>query len=321
MRIALAIDIGGTKISIAAGTDRGRILHYAEIKTRTGRQTRDCVDELMRVVEEVRRTLPPNHSKLCGIGVCLPGAVNTSRGVVPQSPNLPGWKGLPLAKMLGGRFKLPVCMVNDANAAAIGEMLFGAAKGSKNFIYVTVSTGVGGGIVINGRLLEGSSFVAGEVGHTTVVPGGDLCNCGKRGCLEAYTSGTSIERYVAKKIRETNYQALEKFRFEGRLSARELSAAARQKDPLALAAFGRAGRYLGIGLANVLNTVNPSLAVLGGGVIQSAPPLFWAELKKNLRKEAWSEALHGFRMSRTKLGSKVGNLGALAVIFEALKEN
>jgi len=321
MKTALGIDIGGTKISITAGTNTGRLLSCVELKTRSGREAKASASELVHACRYVVASLSPSaRAGLAGVGVCLPGAVDTARGVVPKSPNLPGWQGLPLGAILKKNLRLPVRLVNDANAAAIGEMLFGAAKGFKDFVYVTVSTGVGSGIVINGQLLEGAGFVAGEIGHMTLVPDGDSCKCGKHGCLEAYTSGTAIETYIKKQIRATNYKKLERFRVDGRLAARELSQAALRGDKLARAAFERSGRYLGVGLANMMNTLNPSLIVLGGGVIKSAPPVFWQALQRSIKKEAWPEALHNFQLKRTGLGTKAGNLGALAVAFDSFKK-
>ncbi len=321
MKTALGIDIGGTKISITAGTDQGRLLGCVELKTLSGREAKASASELVHACRYLVTSLPHSaRAGLTGAGVCLPGAVDTARGVVPKSPNLPGWQGLPLGSILKRNLHLPVRLVNDANAAALGEMLFGAAKGFKNFVYVTVSTGVGSGIVINGQLLEGAGFVAGEIGHVTLVPGGDLCKCGKQGCLEAYASGTAVETYVKKQIQTTCYKKLEGFRKDGRLAARELSTAALHGDRLARDAFKRSGLYLGVGLANVMNTLNPPLIVLGGGVIRSAPPVFWQALRRSIKKEAWPEAFKNFQIKRTGLGTKAGNLGALAVAFDSFKK-
>ena len=208
-------------------------------------------------------------------------------------------------------------MMNDAKAAAVGEMLFGVARGVKNFIYITVSTGIGGGIVLNGGLLEGAGFSAGEAGHMTLVPGGERCNCGKRGCLEAYASGSAIERYASRRASQKSKKNLGPYLENSRLTARGLSRAARKGNSLALETFQRAGSYFGVGLANLLNILNPELVVLGGGVIHSAPPIFWQSMRRSLKADAWPEALKSVRIVRTALSKNAGNLGALAVVFDS----
>lgn len=317
-KTAIGIDIGGTKISIAVGDNHGRILAYKVMPTLKGSQTQESVKQL---VAETRRMIQSlsgaSKKKLLGIGVCLPGAVDSQRGIVPHSPNLPGWKGLKLAGILSREFRLPVRMVNDANAAAVGEMLFGAARGIKNFVYVTVSTGVGGGIVIDGRLLEGARFVAGEIGHMTIVADGDLCSCGRRGCFEAYASGGSIERYTTAAMKKKKIPGLARFLKNGRVSARAIKGAAHAGNPFAVKAFQRAGHYLGIGLGSLLNVLNPEKIVLGGGVLEAAPQVFWKAMRLSLKATAWPEAYKSAKLVRTPLKKNVGNLGALAVVFNA----
>jgi len=316
-KTAIGIDIGGTKISIAAGDERGRILAYNVMPTLKGHETSKAVKQLVAETRRVIQGLPAaRRKKLAGIGVCLPGAVDSRRGIVPQSPNLPGWKGLKLAGILAREFRLPVRMVNDANAAAVGEMLFGAARGLKNFVYVTVSTGVGGGIVIDGRLLEGARFVAGEIGHMTIVADGDLCSCGRKGCFEAYASGGSIERYTKAVMKKKKIPGLAKYLKDGRVSARAIKGAAHAGHPFALHAFQRAGHYLGIGLGSLMNILNPEKIVLGGGVLEAAPSVFWKAMRQSLKVTAWPEAYKSAKLVRTPLKKNVGNLGALAVIFD-----
>nr|MBU9888907.1 ROK family protein [Candidatus Omnitrophota bacterium] len=199
MMNAVGIDIGGTKISLVLGTEKGKVLLRDEIPTRTGPQARRCVQELTARLKLLLRQSGVSRKKILGIGIGCPGAVNSVKGTVPRSPNLPGWTGIPLRKILSRSAGLPVFLANDANAAAMGESLFGAGCGVRDFIYITVSTGVGGGIVLGGRLHEGAGFAAGEIGHMSVVPDGQKCNCGKRGCLEAYASGTAIARFARKR--------------------------------------------------------------------------------------------------------------------------
>ena len=193
MKKIIGIDIGGTKISLIVATVEGKILAQSGLPTRTGKtEVRLCVNEMLRKLREMVVKARVGKRDLLGIGVCIPGPVNTQTGEVPWSPNLRGWEGMPLRQVLSRCFSVPVFMDNDANAAGFGEKIFGAGKNVRDFVYITVSTGIGGGLVLDGKIHRGASFCGGEIGHITVVPDGNLCKCGKRGCLEAYASGTAI---------------------------------------------------------------------------------------------------------------------------------
>lgn len=303
-KYAIGIDIGGTKITIVLGTSAGKVLARREIRTGTGAKTKDCIRELAANLRTLILQSCISPKKILGIGVGCPGAVNSKKGTLPRSPNLPGWAGLPLVKILSKVTGLPVTLANDANAAALGESFFGAGRNTQNFVYMTVSTGIGGGIVINGRLYEGSGFVAGEVGHISIVPEGRPCNCGQKGCLEAYASGTAIAK---------SYLALA----HKKCSAREVGAAAREGDNLAIKSYREAGYYLGIGIANLLNILNPQKVVIGGGVLKSAHKIFWATMMKSAKGHAWPEAFRTVKIVRSGLKGHVGDLGALALVFKA----
>lgn len=315
MKHALGVDIGGTKISMVLGNDRGKILTQRIIPTLTGKETRRGVSNLVSGLEELKKNF---KGRLAGIGVGIPGPVDSAKGIVPRSPHLGGWEGLKLRQILSSRLKLPVRMGNDANAAGLGEKNFGQGRNKKNFIYVTVSTGIGGGIVIDGKLLEGASYVAGEIGHMTIVPKGAPCKCGKLGCLEAYGSGTAIARMGHEEYKKAGKLDALRRLTEGRLvSAKDLGIAAKKGDKLADEVYARAGFYLGIGLANLLNTINPEMIILGGGVWRSSPKSFWNAMMKSCRAEAWPQAWDAVRIVRSTLEGHSGDLGALALGFEA----
>jgi glucokinase len=307
MQYAVGIDIGGTKISIVLGTSSGKILARREIPTWTGAQTKVCVKELAANLRALIIHSGVSPKKILGIGVGCPGAVNSRLGILPRSPNLPGWKGIPLRNILQKATGLPVCLANDANAAALGESFFGAGKDSRNFIYITVSTGIGGGIVIDGKLYEGPGFVAGEIGHISIVPEGKRCACGQRGCLEAYASGTAIAGF---------YREIKKKKVAG---AKEVGVAARTGDKLAVESYRQAGYYLGIGIANLLNILNPEKVVIGGGVLKSAHKIFWQTMMKSAKQHAWPEAFRTTKILRSQLKGHVGDLGALALVFKNQK--
>lgn len=305
MKYAVGIDIGGTKVSIALGNEKGRILVHREIPTQTRAKTKACIRELTQSLKSLINESGVPKKKILGIGVGCPGAVDSRAGVLPRRlANLPGWQGIPLRKILQKAAGLPVFLGNDANAAALGESLFGAGKGTRNFIYMTVSTGVGGGIVINGKLYEGAGFVAGEIGHMSIVPEGRKCGCGHLGCLEKYASGTAIAQY---------YREARRKKVSG---AREVGKVAREGDRLAVGSYRKAGYYLGIGIANLLNILNPEKIVIGGGVLKSAPGVFWNTMIQSAKRHAWPEAFRTAKILRSKLSGRVGDLGALALVLK-----
>ena len=316
MKYAIGIDIGGTKISLALGTAQGRILTRREIPTRTGTKTKVCIKELTACLVTLIKGFAIPKKKILGIGVGCPGAVNAQKGVLPRSPNLPGWTGLPLRNILKKATGLPVSLANDANAAALGESFFGAGKKSKNFIYITVSTGIGGGIVINGQLYEGSSFVAGEIGHMSIVPEGRKCNCGQKGCLEAYASGTAIGNFVRERMAQSNARVWKSLTGNKRFHAQQVGMAAREGHKLSIESYRQAGYYLGIGIANLLNILNPEQVVIGGGVLKSAHTVFWRSMVQSAKQHAWPEAFRAVKIVHSQLKGNVGDLGALALVFK-----
>ncbi len=304
MKYAVGIDIGGTKISVTLGTSTGKILARKKIFTRPGARSKACLKEIVAGVEIALRESGVPAKRLLGIGVGAPGAVNPRKGILPRSPNLPGWAGIPIARILGKKFRLPVYIANDANAAALGESVFGAGKRINDLIYVTVSTGVGSGIVIRGGVYEGAGFVAGEFGHMSIVPEGRKCNCGRRGCLETYASGTAIAR---------RYHELTGRKIEG---AKEVGTAASKGDKSAVKSYREAAYYLGIGLANLMNVLNPEAIVVGGGVLKSAPAIYWKEILRSAKDHAWPEAFRTTKILRSPLVGQSGDFGALALVFK-----
>lgn len=316
MHYGFGIDIGGTKISMVLGTENGKILGERTIPTLKYRRIPESVNGLIENLSLLARDLKIPLKKIAGIGIGIPGAVDPSKGVVPDSPNLQGWKGYPLKSILEKKFRMPVRMTNDANAAVMGEKLFGQGRGKQHILYITISTGVGGGIIVNDRLLEGANFVAGEVGHMVIVPNGNHCNCGQNGCLEAYASGTAIAHFAESQIRAGRGASLKKYLGKSQsLTAREIGQAAGKRIPLALEAYRRAGFYLGVGVGGLLNILNPQIVILGGGVLKSAPRVFWQSMLSSAERHSWLQAFRSVRIVRTKLGDKSGNLGALSLVF------
>lgn len=303
IRYALGVDIGGTKVSVTLGNSQGKILTKHLLPTLTGKKARQGIERLVEALQHLKTDF--FKRRLAGIGVGIPGPIDPGRGIVERSPHLGGWEGFPLKTFLERKLRLPVRITNDANAAAVGEKVFGAGRGVENFIYLTVSTGIGGGIISKGKLLVGASFGAGEVGHTIIFPKGEKCGCGHRGCLEAYASGTAIAQFVRREVARGR---------QARITAELVAFAAEKKDPLALEAFRRAGYFLGIGLANLINLFNPEMLILGGSVMKSSRWL-WPAMRASVRENAWPSLYRACRIVKTSLGDRVGDLGALALVF------
>jgi len=282
------IDLGGTKIySAVVGADgsvRGEDLR----PTYAAAGQAAVIDAMMESLQAAASDAKLELGRLCGVGVAAPGPVNAARGNLTNPPNLPGWGDVPLGTILSGRLSLPVVIENDANAAAMGEYLEGAGQGARALIFVTVSTGIGGGIVLDGDLYRGPDGTAGELGHMIVQPGGPRCGCGSQGCLEAVASGTALARDGQAAIDSGGAPVLARLtaREGGEASAELVAQAASLGDAAAAALLTRAGEMLGIGLGNLVNLLNPDVIAIGGGVAKIGSPLL-GPAEATMRKVAF----------------------------------
>lgn len=260
----IGIDIGGTNSSIGFVDRSGTLLCMAALATEADQPADNLVSRLCDAIERLRATLPP-RTTLSGIGIGAPNA-NYYRGTVENPPNLNWGARVSLVELFRQRYDLPIAVTNDANAAALGELLFGGARGMKHAIVVTLGTGLGSGFIVNGALLYGAGGFAGELGHTTVDPEGRRCACGKRGCLETYVSAAGLCRTVAELLAERDEPCpLRDVEFS-RLTSKQIHEAACVGDPIALTAFDTAARILGMKLADAVAHTGPEAIFLSGGV-------------------------------------------------------
>ena len=234
--------------------------------------------------------------------------------MVTEAPNL-GWTDVPLVDLVSAKLGLPAMLENDAAAAAYGEMKFGAARGKRHVVYVTLGTGIGGGIIIDGRIYGGASGAAGEVGHMVLEPDGVRCNCGARGCLEALASGPAIARDAAQAAAEGRSQALADLGASQDLTAELVLEAAQQGDEVARQVIQRAGRYLGLGLIGLLNTFNPEALILGGGLL-GLGDLYLKPAFDAARECGFDQILDDVIMTIAELGGRSGALGAAALMLD-----
>lgn len=305
MRSYIAADVGGTQIRAACYLE-DNLEPVSVQRIATQRQGENPLERLMAAIQSVW----PDNGSVQAIGVAAPGPMDPYQGIVLAAPNIPGWINLPLQLRLEERFGVKVATGNDANLAALGEWRFGAGQGHHHLIYLTVSTGIGGGVIVDDRLLLGARGLAAELGHVTVMPDGPLCGCGHRGHLEAISSGTAIARWVEQEIAHGYISSLPA---RQTLTSKQVADAARQGDDLAVAALARAGAFLGIALAGLLHTFNPSAIIIGGGVSRSGSLLFepmQAALRDNIMTPDY---LKDLVISTAALGDSAGLMGALAL--------
>jgi glucokinase len=300
----IAVDIGGTQIRAACYPEDQQIPKTIK---RISTQGADSTP-LERLVHLLESIWP--DGEVGGVGVAAPGPLDPFRGVVIQAPNIAGWSNLPLQQHLEERFKAPVALGNDANLAALGEWKYGAGQGFHNLIYITVSTGIGGGVIVDDRLLLGEHGLAAELGHVTILPDGPICSCGQPGHVEALASGPALARWAQQEIAGGAASLLPAGKH---LTAKDIGSAAKQGDPVAIAALARAGHYLGLAMANYCQIFNPSVIIFGGGVSQTGYLLF-DPLKEALRKYIMSpDYLENLTITTAALGDEVGLMGALAL--------
>ncbi|MEX0800508.1 MAG: ROK family protein [Dehalococcoidia bacterium] len=312
-----AIDLGGTKVRSIVADGSGEVLGSDIRPSLTADGLEPVLDRMAASFEAALAESGVERSSLAGLGIASPGAVDAQRGIVPEAPQLPGWQDVPLARILGDRIGLAARLENDATAAALGEHRFGAGKGSRYMIYITVSTGVGGGIIIDGQMYGGKSGAAGELGHIVIDVNGPPCGCGSRGCLESLASGTAIAKRGEELAASGKSPALAKLReAEGPVTAEMVHRAATEGDTASVGLYREAGRYFGVALASYVNIFDPEVIVIGGGVAK-AGELLMAEARATMEAMAMSQPLKGVRLVASALGDFGGALGMVARLSEA----
>ena len=260
-------------------------------------------------------------SEISAVGIGVAGISNPEAGILFTSPNLPGLREVLLADIIQEKLAKKTFIINDANAAALGEFYFGAARNSRNFIYITISTGIGGGIVIDGKIYAGAIGIAGEVGHMTIDDNGPVCNCGNRGCWETLASGTALAREAKARISEgvkTSILEYARGSIEN-VTPQVIHSAAEKGDKVAKELIAQSGYYVGVGLANLLNIFNPELIVIGGGLSNIGDMLLGPAFK-TAEKRAYKEAFQAVRFASAELGGNAGAIGAAKFADQELKK-
>lgn len=308
---AVGVDVGGTKIAAGLVTPEGELLSYSRYPTADGPE--ELLDSLARTVEEA--AAGEETEAVC---LAVPGLLLAEESKVVSSPNLRAIEGLPLKSELESRTGLTVTVENDANAAAWGEFVFGAGSEVENLVFVTLGTGVGGGVIMAGNLLRGTQGAGGELGHTTLHATGPRCNCGNRGCFEIMASGTAIERRAYKVAGERPESVLGGMVASDPrgFSGEEVTELAQGGDALSVCIMRETGVWLGIGIANFVNVFNPEAVAVGGGVVE-AGDLILEPARREVRLRARSPSRDLSEIKPATLGERSGLLGAAALARDA----
>ncbi|MBL4930415.1 ROK family protein [Clostridium paridis] len=304
----VGVDLGGTKISCAISDLKGRVIAQSTIPTLAEEGENAVLDRIIKSIDTVITEAKVKTNEVKAIGIGSPGPLDSKKGIIITTPNLP-FKDFDLVKPIVDYFSIPVYLDNDANVAAIGEFMFGAGKGTENMIYITVSTGVGGGAILNGKIFRGSTCNALEVGHTTVFPGGPRCGCGNIGCLEAVSSGTAIGRRANEAVNskvETSLRNYEK------VTSYEVFKEAEKGDAVSQKILDEALTYLGIGVANIIASFDPEKVIIGGGVSKGGDIVF-KKVQEVVNERCFKVMSDNCKIEPAGLGTEAGVIGALAL--------
>ena len=308
----VGVDLGGTKILAAVLDERGKLISREKKSTKSELGQAVVLQRVEECVHEALAAAALPHTAIAGLGIGVPGLVDSKGEIVRIAPKL-DWHHVPLARLLRQRLNIPVTVVNDVQAGTLGVGEYGAGRGLKSFVCMFIGTGLGGGIVIDGQLYRGSTGMAGEVGHMTVIPAdGPKCGCGNRGCLEAVVSRSAIVRRIVREIKDGRKSVVKQL-CDGdltRIRSRILSTAYRQGDGLVREVIHEVCEYTGIGAAILINALNPQAVILGGGVIEALGD----RMLPRITKAAWAHVIapsrERIRIKDTGLGDDAGILGA-----------
>ena len=304
----IGVDLGGTKISTALSTFDGNIISQTVVPTNASEGELPVLNRIISSINEVINGANITINEVEAIGIGSPGPLDAKKGLIITTPNLP-FKNYNLVQPIKERFNVPVYLDNDANVAAIGEFMFGAGKGKENIVFFTVSTGVGGGAVLNGQAYRGNTSNALEIGHMTVAPDGPRCGCGNVGCLEAVASGTAIGKRGQEAVQTNVETSLKKY---DKITSYEVFVEAKNGDAVAKEIVDKAMNYLGIGVANAISIFDPEMVIIGGGVSKVGDILF-DTVKSVVKTRCFKAMSESCEIVPAGLGTDAGVMGAVAL--------
>jgi len=317
MDFAIGIDWGGTNVKIGlVGTD-GKVYERETLKTE---ELIEYDSFFLKVSGSIKKIISEDKNVL-GVGVGAPGIIDSERGFIYDLPNISGWKNIDFSERLQQEVNYPVFIDNDVNVMALAEHIYGAGKGKDNVICITLGTGVGGGLILDGKLYRGTSGNAGEIGHYTIDEKGPLCGCGNKGCVETYVGNRRISEKAKALLKERpDSQILNLVSGdEDKITPKVISQAANQGDALAKEIWNEVGDFLGIVLANAVNLLNPDLIVIGGGVAKAGKILF-DSIDASIKKRALKLPYEKVKIVSAALGDEAGIIGGATVVFNNMNK-
>lgn len=310
---AIGLDLGGTTVTAGIANRRGETLWRQEVDSRSQRLAEEVFSQISNLLQGALREASSRDLELRGIGAGIPGCWEEPSGIITFLPSFRDMVGFPMRERTETLCHLPVRFENDVNAALLGEHRFGACKGVDNVVCLYIGTGIGGGAIVGGQLMRGANGAAGEMGHITLLPDGPLCQCGNRGCLMALASGSNIARRAREALAEGKKSSLSAVLGEGgEITAKAVTEHALAGDPVSLEIMRDAGRWIGIGAASLINIFNPSVLLLGGGLLK-AGDLLLEPMLQEVRKRSITFFARQVRMVQFELGNEAGWLGAASL--------
>lgn len=321
MKYSVGIDLGGTDIKAGLLSESGEIACHLVMPTHadTGpKAVASRIDEAVQQVIEKAQSAGIDPGDIVGIGIGSPGLIIAETGVVHFSPNFSDWRDVPLADYVKAKLTtldLPIFIDNDVNAMTLGELHHGAGVGLQNIVCLTLGTGVGGGVVIDGEVYHGSSNTAGELGHIVIMPDGRFCGCGNQGCLEAYAGARHIVERTVQRIDAGGKSSLTQTKLS-ELTPKQISEAAGAGDELAVEILAETGRYIGIALTSIAHILNPQMAVIGGGIAEAGEKLLFEPIRAEVKKRAMDIPAQAMQIVKAKLGNEAGVVGSAILAFK-----
>ncbi len=310
----ICLDVGGTKVLGAIFNEKDEIIYRLKKRSKSGGEgTADVEKVIISVVEEMIEASGIDRKKLNAIASCAPGVIDQDKGIVLFTPNLP-WRNYDIAGAMRKKFGVPFFVGNDVNLGVLGEYKFGAARGYKNIVGFFVGTGMGGGLVLDGKLFTGNQFKAAEYGHMILDPEGPLCGCGQRGCLEALASKTAMTSYIRQQVARGRECQLADMAAEGVIRSKKLKKAVESGDKVAIEAVDRACHYLAIATGNMINTISPDLILYGGGVIEAMGDYFLEKILAEVDRYCMTTIRPTVEIKIAELGDDSILYGDLALI-------
>lgn len=313
IKYAIGVDLGGTNIKIGIVSNKGKLIKKTSIKTEASRGPDKVIDNILKGIDKI---LSKSSCKIQGIGIGCPGVVMVKKGIVENAPNLPGWKNIKLGSIIKKQLGFNIYLENDANAAAIGEMIFGAGKNHPSFIMVTLGTGVGGGIVYKEKIFRGDFGAAGEIGHLSIDVNGPQCNCGSTGCIEAYIGNNYLKEMIRDELprypKSKLWQLIENDL--NNISPRLVQKALELGDEYALFVVERMGKQLGAALTSLANVFDIGTFIIGGGIAGFGKPLF-ESTKNTILSRVLLPVRPRIKVIASKLKNDAGIKGASSLVF------